>query len=120
MNMLLKQARKGYKALIDENRQTLSIKVLTDPSDPWSGSTQKPFTGRISHERKTISNLQVGTVGLDTNLGRFLSVEYDVDFLKVGDIITDENSKGWKLGAVDPLSKFGGVHGYQIPLEEAV
>jgi len=120
LNHLLKQARKGFKASIDENRQSLSISVLADPTDPWGVATISTFTGRISHERRSVSNLEVGNAGFSTNLGRFLSVEYNVDFLKFGDIVTDANEKDWKLGAVDPLTKFGGIHGYQIPLEEAV
>ncbi|MCK4819853.1 hypothetical protein KA005_29075 [bacterium] len=118
--MMLKQARKGYKKMIDENRQVLIVTIPGDPTDPWSAETTKDFTGRIAHEQRGPSDLEVGTAGLSTNLSRFLSVEYDVDFLAVGQIITDQNSKDWKLGAVDPLSKFGGIHGYQVPLEEAV
>jgi len=120
MNQLLKQARKGFKSLINENRQTMLISILTDTTDPWGGTTTKTFTGRISHEKRGVPDLTTGNAGLSTNLNRFLTVEYDVDFLVVGDIITDADSKQWKLGAVDPLSKFGGIHGYQIPLEEAV
>lgn len=120
MNMLLKQARKGYKKMIDENRQVLIVTVPGDPSSPWSATVTKDFTGRISHEQRGPFNPTAGTAGVSTNLSRFLSVEHDVDFLKVGQIVTDENSKDWKLGAVDPLSKFKGIHGYQAPLEEAV
>ena len=120
MNMKLKQARKGYKKMIDENRQLLIVTIPGDPADPWASSTTRDFTGRIAHERSGPFNLQEGTAGLSTNLSRFLSVEYDVDYLKVGQIITDADSKDWKLGAIDSLSQFGGIHGYQIPLEEAV
>ena len=118
--MLLKQARKGYKKMIDENRQVLHVTIPGDSADPWAASVTKDFTGRIAHEQRGPFNPEAGTAGLSTNLSRFLSVEYDVDFLAVGQIITDQNSKDWKLGAVDPLSKFKGIHGYQVPLEEAV
>jgi hypothetical protein len=120
MNMLLKQARKGYKASILENSQTITLSILADPADPWSVVTTKTFTGRIAHEKKAVSNLETGTAGLSTNLGKFLMVEYNINYLVVGMIITDANSKDWKLGSIDPLEKFGGVHGYQCPLEEAV
>lgn len=118
--MLLKQARKGYKAMIDENRQILSVTIPGDPTDPWSVTTVKSFTGRIAHEQKGPFDLEAGTTGLSTNLSRFLSVQHDVDYLDVGQIITDENGKDWKLGAVDPLSRFKGILGYQSPLEEAI
>ena len=120
MNMRLKQARKGYKKMIDQNRQVLIVTIPGDPTDPWSVDTTKDFTGRIAHEQRGPFNPQSDSAGMSTNLSRFLSVEYDVDFLTVGQIITDKDSKDWKLGAVDPLEQFGGVHGYQIPLEEAV
>lgn len=120
MNMLLKQARKGYKKMIDENRQVLIVTIPGDPTDPWSVTTTPDFTGRIAHEQSGPFNPTAGTAGVSTNLSRFLCVEYDVDFLAVGQIITDQDSKDWKLGAIDPLSKFKGIHGYQVPLEEAV
>lgn len=118
--MLLKQARRGQTALVSENRQTMSVEISGDPADPWSAATTKEFSGRISHERSGPVDLAPGTAGLSTNLVRFLSVEYTVDFLIVGSLITDQNGKKWKLGPVDPLEKFGGIYGYQIPLEEAV
>jgi len=120
MNMLLKQARKGMKALVDEDRQTISIDIPVDPSDPWSTPVTKTFSGRISHESSSVPDLGSSTIGLSTNLNRFLSVEYDVDFLVAGALITDKNGKQWKLGSIDPLEKFGGIHGYECPLEEAV
>ena len=120
MNMLLKQARKGFKAMIDENRQVLIVTIPGDPTDPWSVTTTQDFTGRIAHEQKGPFNLEAGTTGMSTDLSRFLSIEHDVDYLAIGQIITDANGKDWKLGAVDPLPRFGGVLGYQSPLEEAV
>jgi len=117
--MLLKQARRGMTALVDENRQTMSIDIPADSSDPWSPPTTKSFSGRISHESSSVPDLGSSTIGLSTNLNRFLSVEYDVNFLVTGALITDKNGKQWKLGSIDPLEKFGGVHGYQAPLEEA-
>lgn len=120
MNMLLKQARKGLKTLVMEDPQTISVSVSPDASDPWATTTTSTFTGRIAHEqRAAVADLQAGTAGLSTNLQRFLTVDHTVDFLKLGDIITDKNGAKWKLGPIDPLEKFGGVHGYQAPLETA-
>ena len=42
-------------------------------------------------------------------------MDYTVDYLKENDIINGE----WKLGPIDPLTKFGGIHGYQAILTEA-
>ena len=121
MNMLLKQARRGMTALVSENRQAMKTFTPADSSDAWSSTTEEEFTGRISHESsRQAPELSPGTAGLSTNLQRFLSVEYDVDFLVSGSFITDQNGKKWKLGPVDPLEKFGGIHGYQVSLEEAV
>lgn len=120
MNMLLKQARKGMKALIDEDRQEMSVDIPGDSSDPWSTPVTKTFSGRISHESSSVPDLGSSTIGLSTNLNRFLSVEHDVDFLITGALVTDKNGRQWKLGAIDPLEKFGGICGYECPIEEAV
>jgi hypothetical protein len=118
--MLLKQARKGFSGLIDENRQSMYILDSADSSNPWAKKDKLSFSGRISHESsRQAPNLNPSPAGLSTNLQRFLSVEYTVNFLKKGDIIIDKNDKQWKLGPVDPLEKFGGIHGYQAPLEDA-
>ena len=124
MNLLLKQARKGFKGLIDENRQTMSIKVEGDPSIPagWPGNlpTNPTISGRISHESsRQAPEITPTPAGMSTNLQRFLLVEYIYDFLVVGQILTDQNGSKWRLGAIDPLSKFQGIHGYQAPLDEA-
>ena len=120
MNMLLKQARTGMKSLIDENRQSMYILNSADPSNPWAKEDKFKFSGRISHESsRQAPDLNPSPAGLSTNLQRFISLEYTVNFLKKGDIIIDQNDKKWKLGPVDPLEKFGGIHGYQAPLEDA-
>ena len=119
MNNLLKTARKGFKTVIDQNKQTLSVSIPGTSSNPWSTSTSKSFTGRISHERR-MNDLSGSSVGLTTNLSYFLIVDYNINYLYKGYIITDKNDKKWKLGAVDPLERFGGIIGYQSPLEEAV
>lgn len=119
--MLLKQARAGFKQLINENRSSFSVEKETDSSNPWADTTNPTFTGRISHESsRQAPDLSQNPAGLSTDLQRFLLVEYNVNFLSRGEIITDSDGKRWKLGPVDPLKKFGGVHGYQSPLEEAV
>ena len=119
MTPLLKQARKGLQIVINQNKQTLTLDLESDPADPWGTTTNKTFTGRISHERR-INNLENNPSGMSTDLSYFLIVDYKVDYLIRGNIITDSDGKKWKLGAVDPLKRFGGILGYQSPLEEAV
>jgi len=115
--MLLKQARKGQTQLINEDRQSMYVLIS---NGTFQNPTKLSFTGRISHERGIVPDLTSNPAGLSTNLQRFLSVEYTVDFLSRGDHIIDKNNKKWKLGPIDPLEKFKGIHGYQAPLEEAV
>lgn len=120
MNLKLKQVRNGFTQIINENRQAMTVEVPGDASDPWSVTTNTEFTGRISHESsRQAPELSETPAGISTDLQRFLQVEHTVDFLEAGQIITDQNSDKWKLGPVDPLVKFGGVHGYQAPLTEA-
>jgi hypothetical protein len=115
----LAQARQGSLANINVNPQPLSILVLTDPQYPKKGGIPKCFTGRISNRTRTIADLNESPAGLSTDLGKMLLVYYDVCFLEAGNIITDQNGKEWKLGAITPNEKFGGVVSYQIQLEEA-
>ncbi len=119
MNNLLKTSRKGFRTVIDQNIQNITVNIPGDNTDPWSSSIIKTFKGRISHEKR-MNNLSGNPAGMSTNLSYFLIVDYKVDYLYKGYIITDENGKSWKLGVVDPLERFGGIMGYQSPLEEAV
>ena len=118
MMILLKTAREGFKEVINQNRQTITLSIPADPTNPWSTATTAEFQGRISHERR-MNDLTGNPAGLSTNLSYFLIVDYTVDYLAEGQIITDAIGNKWKLGAIDPLRRFGGVIGYQSPLEEA-
>jgi hypothetical protein len=119
MMQMLKQARKGQSALVNENPQTITTAFRIDTTDTWSATIDKAFTGRIAHERRIVPEVSAGTAGMSTNLQRFLTTGYEVDFLQIDDIVTDQNGDKWRLGAIDPLEKFGGIYGYQAPLENA-
>ena len=118
MNMMLKQARKGFMKLILEDPQVFTYSVSADPSNPWASSTSKTFTGRISHERAVIPSDSPTTAGISTSLAKFLSYPYTEGALQQDDIITDSESRKWRLGKPDPLRKFGGIFGYQCALTE--
>jgi len=118
VNMMLKQARKGFMKLILEDPQVFTYSVSADPTNPWGSSTTKTFTGRISHERSIVASDTPTTAGVSTSLQKFLSYPYTEGALQIGDVITDSESRKWRLGKPDPLRKFGGVFGYQAPLTE--
>ena len=111
----LKQERKARTFQVNENPLPCSI-LVSDDSNPFATPEVKYFTGRISHDGAGPFFLTSNPSGLSSNLGRYLLVDYTVDFLKEGDIINNL----WKLGPIDPLTKFGGVHGYQTTLTEAI
>lgn len=68
----------------------------------------------MSHERKQLESAGEYPSGLDTNLGLFLQWPYNVTVYE-GEIIA-ARGKCFKVGVVDAIIKFGGVHCYQAPL----
>lgn len=114
MNNYLNQIRKGITFQVNENPTECSIIVAT--TDPWATPVPKKFTGRISHDGAGPFFLTNNPSGISSNLSRYLLVDYTVDFLQKNDILNGQ----WKILTVDPLSKFGGIHGYQCTLVEAV
>lgn len=119
---MLKQARKGFYNLINEDPQSFTYAKSSTPEIPvgWHGyiSTPKTFKGRISHERSIVNSSQPTTAGASTTLSKFLSYPYTEGSLQKDDILTDAESRKWRIGQPDPLRKFGGIFGYQCPLQE--
>ena len=105
-------------ALINEDPQNFTYPVSLDTSNTWAATTPRKIKGRISHERSIIDSSQPTTAGQSTALSKFLSYPYTEGALQKGDIITDAESRKWRIGQPDPLRKFGGVFGYQAPLQE--
>ena len=68
----------------------------------------------MSHERRQLESTSEYPSGLDTNLGLFLQWPYNVAVYE-GEIIS-ARGKCFKVGVVDAIIKFGGVHCYQAPL----
>lgn len=116
---MLKQARKGFLKLINEDPQSFTYTVSSDPSNPWAPTpTPKTFKGRIAHERSIVNSSQPTPSGASTTLSKFLSYPYTEGSLQKDDILTDAESRKWRIGQPDPLRKFGGIFGYQCPLQE--
>ena len=120
---LLAQARKGQDYLIKENPETFTYTKNNTPTIPigWDGSSTTAYTfeGRLSHETSIIPQAEGNQAGMSTNLKRFFTCGYLIDYLQRDDIITDSKGKDWKLGVIDPLEKFGGIYGYQAWLYNA-
>ena len=123
--VLLKQARDGIRRLINENPETIIIyrKELKDDGfgglieDPFGDETPHTIKCRLSHEKKFPGNLYPSPSGFTTNLSRFILVDHTVTIYE-GDLF-EAIDKEYRIGAVDPLLKFGGIIGYQAPLIEA-
>lgn len=120
MNMMLKQARKGFMNLILEDPQSFTYPVSSDPTNPWATKTNRTFTGRISHERSIVPSDSPTTAGVSTSLQKFLSYPYSEIAIQIGDILTDSDGRKWRIGKPDPLRKFGGIFGYQASLTEVL
>jgi hypothetical protein len=125
---LLKQARNGLKRLINESPEIILIyrKKLVD--DGFNGCVEDPFDSgcppdeikcRLSHEQSGPDKLQNAPSGLSTNLLRYITVDHKTTIYEGDTFESEKTRKRYKIGAVDPLIKFGGVYGYQAPLVEA-
>lgn len=114
----LAQLRKAFREHIAQSPEVVSIDRPTDPSDPFSFKVTFTFTGRLSHEATGASKyLTEFPSGLDTNLSLFLQWPYNVAVYE-NEIVT-ARGKTFKVGVVDAIKKFGGVHCYQAPLYPA-
>jgi hypothetical protein len=123
---MVNQARDGIRRLIEESPESVVFYRSALVDDGFGGQTPDP-TGakvaivsqhvRISHQNAVIPDFTSVPPGLSTNLSRYVLCDYRVD------IETDDTfsafGRGWRVGAVDVLKKFGEVIGYQAPLIEA-
>jgi hypothetical protein len=124
----LKQARKGYRAIISKNPTdvTISRKPLVqnptypnDPTkkieDPYSTPTTISMTVRVANEREVVLKNSPSPVGSSTDLTRYLLWSYD-DTVLEGDIFTE--IQGYRVGRPHPLRTSGKVYGWQAQLIE--
>jgi hypothetical protein len=123
----LNQARRGIKNLINEDFEfvTINRKPMVDDGygskieDPTGDPVPYEIKCRISHQKKFTDKYNVSPPGMSTNLSRFIFVDFET-IIYEGDIFESERiAKSFKIGIVDPLEEYGGIIGYQAPLEEA-
>jgi hypothetical protein len=93
------------------------MRRTTDANDPFARTTTVTYTGRLSHERAGVKEVQEFPSGLDTALTLCLQSPWNVAPVD-GEIIV-ARGKAYKAGPVDPLKRFGGVHRNQSPLYPA-
>ena len=119
----MSQARAGIAAQINANPSRLRFIRLTMVDDGFGGElpmgdpTKYTAKVRISHESKSVSNLEPKPVGLGTNLARYILADYKT-LIKEGDRFVYQGT-GWDVGVVDTLSYGSEIVGYQAPIKEA-
>lgn len=119
----MSQARAGIAAQINANPSRLRFIRLKMVDDGFGGELPMgdpmKYTAkvRISHESKSVSNLEPKPVGLGTNLARYILADYKT-LIKEGDRFVYQGT-GWEVGVVDPLSYGSEIVGYQAPIKEA-
>lgn len=125
--MKINQARRGIQFTIDESPETVIVYRRAMIDDGFGGLVENPnsdeeaytITCRLSFERKTVGQLNQSPAGFSTNLQKFILVNYQTTIYENDTFESNDNYKQYKIGAVQPLIKFGGVIGYQAPLIEA-
>lgn len=122
---LLAQKRKGIQSEINRSPEAIIIyrKPLVDNGfgelveNPYGTPIPYNIKCRLSHEKKGPDTEVSMPSGLSTALVRFILVDYKTT-IKEHDTF-EALGKGFRIGKVDPLKKFGGILGYQAPLYEA-
>lgn len=120
---MMSQARAGIAAQINANPSRLRFIRLTMVDDGFGGEIPMgdpmKYTAkvRISHESKSVPQLEQKPVGLGTNLARYILSDYKT-LIKEGDRFVYQGT-GWEVGVVDPLSYGSEIVGYQAPIKEA-
>lgn len=119
------QAREGIRAQIRLNPARVTIHRLNMVSDGFGGIIPDPLgepdtfdaTVRISHESASVPSLSDASIGLSTNLSRFILADHRTK-IQEGDRF-NHIGYGWEVGFVDPLMHGSQVIGYQAPLKMA-
>ena len=121
----LSQLRKAFADQVSNSPDVITGERLPLISDGFGGFVPDPsgtpvpftFTGRLSHKINGVRSVQEVPSGLDTDLSLFLQWPHTVT-VKANEVIT-ARGKQFKVGAVDPIQKFGGVYCYQATLYPA-
>lgn len=122
---LLNQKRKGLQAKININPTAIIIYSKPMVDDGFGGLIENPYGTpiprnvkcRLSHEQSGPDTEVNAPSGLSTALVRFILTDHNNKIYK--DELFEALGKGFRIGAVDELNKYGGVIGYQAPLYEA-
>lgn len=120
---MISQARAGIIAQINANPSRLGFIRLNMVDDGFGGQIPMgdplKYTAkvRISHESKSVPQLEPKPVGLGTNLARYILADYKT-LIQEGDRFNYQGT-GWEVGVVDPLSYGSEIVGYQAPIKEA-
>ena len=123
--MALKQMRNSIKTKIRKSPETITISRMPLIDDGFGGTIENPYGTpvetimkvRISHEQSGPSKMESSSVGVSTNLQRFILTDYNSVIYK--DETFTAIGKTWKIGAVDTLKRHDGIIGYQAPLIDA-
>lgn len=123
---MLKQSRAGFTENVNQNRSKITTTRQPVTTDPITGDTVPDPTGtqtthtlycRITHERAQVPDDTENPAGLSTNLQRMLMsdwknvpVEHDTFTIDLGT---------FEIGPVDQIYLYGGIIGYQAPLQES-
>lgn len=121
---ILKNARNIFKQELKKNGKIYSYGTypLVDNGfsvmiqDLSAARTYINILARIALERRGPVGDGIAPVGLSTNLSRFILTAWDQPLVQDGIIIDD--LREYKIGAVTPLEKFGGIYAYQSVLIE--
>lgn len=120
---MISQARAGIIAQINANPSRIRFIRQSMVDDGFGGQIPMgdplKYTAkvRISHESKSVPQLEPKPVGLGTNLARYILSDYKT-LIQEGDRFNYQGT-GWEVGVVDPLSYGSEIVGYQAPIKEA-
>lgn len=111
--------RKAIKTQIGNNPFTLTLKRPTSSATPGSGSPRyaAPFsnivggTARVAFRTKAIPGLSQGTPQ-ESDRAWFLLTDHE-HAPQAPDEFDDGEGRAWVVTNIEPLSKFGGVIGYE-------
>lgn len=114
----LNQLRKTFALHVAQSPDSVTIRRSTDSINPFAPTVTIVLTARLSHERsRKIDRVGDYPSGLDTDLGLFLQWPWNI-IVNENEVI-QARGKLYKVGVVDPIKKFGGVHCHQAPLYPA-
>ena len=117
------QARQGIVAQINANPEQAQIHTFNMVDDGFGGELPMgdpmKYTAkvRISHESKSVPQLEPKPVGLGTKSCAFILADYKT-LIHEGDRFNYQGT-GWEVGVVDTLSYGSEIVGYQAPIKEA-